>query len=156
MSSKDNQSLANNMSNKMIGLVTRKASSQTCQSPVTSPSSPVNNHINSSVAQQLLNSSSNLSNSSSSPVLQSSTSFSSSPKITGIPCVAAASRYTAPVHIDVGGMIYTSSLETLTRSVDDHHDDHLTICMSRLHCNSLLSRCVQNGTIKWSLRKVVA
>ncbi|KAK4872904.1 hypothetical protein RN001_014933, partial [Aquatica leii] len=36
-------------------------------------------------------------------------------KITGIPCVAAASRYTAPVHIDVGGTIYTSSLETLTR-----------------------------------------
>ena len=24
-------------------------------------------------------------------------------------------RYTAPVHIDVGGAIYTSSLETLTR-----------------------------------------
>ncbi|CAG0889307.1 unnamed protein product [Darwinula stevensoni] len=33
----------------------------------------------------------------------------------GIPCVAAASRYTAPVHIDVGGTIYTSSLETLTK-----------------------------------------
>lgn len=38
-----------------------------------------------------------------------------SPKITGIPCVAAASRYTAPVHIDIGGTLYTSSLETLTR-----------------------------------------
>lgn len=38
-----------------------------------------------------------------------------SPKISGIPCVAAASRYTAPVHIDVGGTIYTSSLETLTK-----------------------------------------
>jgi hypothetical protein len=38
-----------------------------------------------------------------------------SPKVTGIPCVAAASRYTAPVHIDVGGTIYTSSLETLTK-----------------------------------------
>ncbi|KAK6628744.1 hypothetical protein RUM43_002560 [Polyplax serrata] len=37
-------------------------------------------------------------------------------KITGIPCVAAASRYTAPVHIDVGGTIYTSSLETLTKA----------------------------------------
>lgn len=36
-------------------------------------------------------------------------------KITGIPCVAAALRYTAPVHIDVGGTIYTSSLETLTK-----------------------------------------
>lgn len=35
--------------------------------------------------------------------------------ITGIPCVAAASKYTAPVHIDVGGTIYTSSLETLTK-----------------------------------------
>lgn len=38
-------------------------------------------------------------------------------KISGIPCVAAASRYTAPVHIDVGGSIYTSSLETLTKYV---------------------------------------
>jgi len=36
----------------------------------------------------------------------------------GIPSVAAASRYTAPVHIDVGGTIYTSSLETLTRYPD--------------------------------------
>ncbi|XP_050300041.1 BTB/POZ domain-containing protein Tiwaz [Anthonomus grandis grandis] len=36
-------------------------------------------------------------------------------KMAGIPCVAAASRYTAPVHIDVGGTIYTSSLETLTK-----------------------------------------
>ncbi|XP_057368601.1 BTB/POZ domain-containing protein kctd15-like [Daphnia carinata] len=36
------------------------------------------------------------------------------PKLAGIPSVAAASRYTAPVHIDVGGTIYTSSLETLT------------------------------------------
>ena len=33
----------------------------------------------------------------------------------GIPSVAAASRWTAPVHIDVGGTIYTSSLETLTK-----------------------------------------
>ncbi|XP_065220411.1 BTB/POZ domain-containing protein Tiwaz isoform X2 [Planococcus citri] len=39
-------------------------------------------------------------------------------KITGIPCVAAASKYTAPVHIDVGGTIYTSSLETLTKYPD--------------------------------------
>ncbi|XP_001603605.6 BTB/POZ domain-containing protein kctd15-like [Nasonia vitripennis] len=39
-------------------------------------------------------------------------------KMTGIPCVAAASRYTAPVHIDVGGTIYTSSLETLTKYPD--------------------------------------
>ncbi|CAG7732487.1 unnamed protein product [Allacma fusca] len=38
-----------------------------------------------------------------------------SQKISGIPCVAAASKYTAPVHIDVGGTIYTSSLETLTK-----------------------------------------
>jgi hypothetical protein len=29
--------------------------------------------------------------------------------------VASASRFTAPVHIDVGGTIYTSSLDTLTR-----------------------------------------
>ncbi|CAM1320413.1 KCTD15 (predicted) [Pycnogonum litorale] len=39
-------------------------------------------------------------------------------KVPGIPCVAAASRYTAPVHIDVGGVIYTSSLETLTKDPD--------------------------------------
>lgn len=39
-------------------------------------------------------------------------------KISGIPFVAAASRYTAPVHIDVGGTIYTSSLETLTKHPD--------------------------------------
>lgn len=37
------------------------------------------------------------------------------PKPLGIPCVAAASRMNAPVHIDVGGTIYTSSLETLTK-----------------------------------------
>ena len=35
----------------------------------------------------------------------------------GIPVVATASRFTAPVHIDVGGQIYTSSLDTLTRWV---------------------------------------
>ncbi|XP_072013576.1 BTB/POZ domain-containing protein kctd15-like isoform X1 [Amphiura filiformis] len=36
----------------------------------------------------------------------------------GVPRVAANSRFTAPVHIDVGGQIYTSSLETLTRYSD--------------------------------------
>ncbi|BFZ12623.1 hypothetical protein BsWGS_15662 [Bradybaena similaris] len=36
-------------------------------------------------------------------------------KIAGVPCPATPTRYTAPVHIDVGGCIYTSSLETLTR-----------------------------------------
>jgi len=36
----------------------------------------------------------------------------------GIPVVANASRFTAPVHIDVGGKIYTSSLDTLTRFPD--------------------------------------
>lgn len=39
-------------------------------------------------------------------------------KISGVPCPASPTRYTAPVHIDVGGVIYTSSLETLTRSVE--------------------------------------
>ncbi|XP_012548903.2 BTB/POZ domain-containing protein KCTD1 [Bombyx mandarina] len=34
--------------------------------------------------------------------------------IPGIPRVAATTKYNAPVHIDVGGTIYTSSLETLT------------------------------------------
>jgi len=38
-------------------------------------------------------------------------------KISGVPCPATPTRYTAPVHIDVGGSIYTSSLETLTRWV---------------------------------------
>ena len=37
----------------------------------------------------------------------------------GIPVVATPSRYTAPVHIDVGGSIYTSSLDTLTKWVPD-------------------------------------
>ena len=36
-------------------------------------------------------------------------------KISGVPCSATPTRYTAPVHIDVGGTIYTSSLETLTK-----------------------------------------
>ncbi|CAF0753208.1 unnamed protein product [Adineta steineri] len=36
----------------------------------------------------------------------------------GIPRPANPSRYTAPVHIDVGGTIFTSSLETLTRYPD--------------------------------------
>ena len=37
------------------------------------------------------------------------------PSQAGIPVVATASRFTAPVHIDVGGKIYTSSLDTLTK-----------------------------------------
>ncbi|XP_070195835.1 BTB/POZ domain-containing protein kctd15-like [Littorina saxatilis] len=39
-------------------------------------------------------------------------------KISGVPFPATPTRYTAPVHIDVGGVIYTSSLETLTRFSD--------------------------------------
>ena len=39
----------------------------------------------------------------------------SAAKISGVPCPATPTRYTAPVHIDVGGTIYTSSLETLTK-----------------------------------------
>ncbi|KAG7313340.1 BTB/POZ domain-containing protein kctd1 [Plutella xylostella] len=34
--------------------------------------------------------------------------------IAGIPRVAVTTKFNAPVHIDVGGTIYTSSLETLT------------------------------------------
>ncbi|XP_021192512.3 BTB/POZ domain-containing protein Tiwaz [Helicoverpa armigera] len=34
--------------------------------------------------------------------------------IMGIPRVAHTTKYNAPVHIDVGGTLYTSSLETLT------------------------------------------
>uniref|UniRef100_A0A2A4IVE7 BTB domain-containing protein n=1 Tax=Heliothis virescens TaxID=7102 RepID=A0A2A4IVE7_HELVI len=34
--------------------------------------------------------------------------------IVGIPRVAHTTKYNAPVHIDVGGTLYTSSLETLT------------------------------------------
>ncbi|KAK3579936.1 hypothetical protein CHS0354_020829 [Potamilus streckersoni] len=49
--------------------------------------------------------------SSSSPSLQHNGHFS---KI-GVPCPATPTRYTAPVHIDVGGVIYTSSLDTLTK-----------------------------------------
>lgn len=36
------------------------------------------------------------------------------PSIIGFPRVAPTTNYNAPVHIDVGGTIYTSSLETLT------------------------------------------
>lgn len=58
------------------------------------------------------------------------------PKISGIPCAAAPSRYTAPVHIDVGGVTYTSSLETLTRWMKSHiayivhtyHSTRYTFC----------------------------
>ncbi|XP_076325179.1 BTB/POZ domain-containing protein kctd15-like isoform X1 [Tachypleus tridentatus] len=51
-------------------------------------------------------------------LVMSSTESNFNHKIGGIPCVAATSRYTAPVHIDVGGTIYTSSLETLTKHPD--------------------------------------
>ncbi|KAK2720340.1 hypothetical protein QYM36_004280 [Artemia franciscana] len=40
------------------------------------------------------------------------------PKTLGIPCIAVATKSSAPVHIDVGGTIYTSSLETLTKTDD--------------------------------------
>ncbi|XP_071958135.1 BTB/POZ domain-containing protein kctd15-like [Antedon mediterranea] len=39
----------------------------------------------------------------------------SSPSPQGVPRVAPLHRQTAPVHIDVGGTMYTSSLETLTK-----------------------------------------
>lgn len=38
-------------------------------------------------------------------------------RATGVPNPATPTKYTAPVHIDVGGTIYTSSLEVLTRLV---------------------------------------
>jgi hypothetical protein len=56
--------------------------------------------------------------------------------ITGIPCVAAASRYTAPVHIDVGGTIYTSSLETLTKYV-------------RRHVNNLIMKLIDDLLVRY-------
>ncbi|KAI5647024.1 BTB/POZ domain-containing protein [Phthorimaea operculella] len=40
------------------------------------------------------------------------------PIVAGIPRVAPTTKYNAPVHIDVGGTIYTSSLETLTAYPD--------------------------------------
>ncbi|XP_018672466.2 BTB/POZ domain-containing protein kctd15-like isoform X1 [Ciona intestinalis] len=40
------------------------------------------------------------------------------PTLAGVPKAAVPSRYAAPVHIDVGGHIYTSSLETLTKFPD--------------------------------------
>ncbi|XP_033124789.1 BTB/POZ domain-containing protein kctd15-like [Anneissia japonica] len=43
------------------------------------------------------------------------TSPCSSPSPQGVPRVAPLHRQTAPVHIDVGGTMYTSSLETLTK-----------------------------------------
>ncbi|KAL3859929.1 hypothetical protein ACJMK2_010111 [Sinanodonta woodiana] len=47
-----------------------------------------------------------------SPSLQQNGNFS---KMNGVPFPATPTRYTAPVHIDVGGVIYTSSLDTLTK-----------------------------------------
>uniref|UniRef100_A0A3P9LVS5 BTB domain-containing protein n=1 Tax=Oryzias latipes TaxID=8090 RepID=A0A3P9LVS5_ORYLA len=43
---------------------------------------------------------------------------STSPNSTGIPQVAQLTKSNAPVHIDVGGHMYTSSLATLTRYPD--------------------------------------
>uniref|UniRef100_A0AAV2KYQ4 BTB domain-containing protein n=1 Tax=Knipowitschia caucasica TaxID=637954 RepID=A0AAV2KYQ4_KNICA len=42
----------------------------------------------------------------------------SAPGLTGIPTAAKLSKSTAPVHIDVGGHMYTSSLATLTKYPD--------------------------------------
>lgn len=50
-----------------------------------------------------------------SPAMSTGAYMHGNTKPLGIPCVAAASRMNAPVHIDVGGTIYTSSLETLTK-----------------------------------------
>ncbi|XP_002742471.1 BTB/POZ domain-containing protein kctd15-like [Saccoglossus kowalevskii] len=50
--------------------------------------------------------------------MASSSPVPSSSSMQGVPCVAPVNRFTAPVHIDVGGQIYTSSLETLARSPD--------------------------------------
>jgi len=47
----------------------------------------------------------------------------------GIPVVATASRFTAPVHIDVGGKIYTSSLDTLTKFPDSR--------LSKMFCGGI-------------------
>nr|XP_039265070.1 BTB/POZ domain-containing protein kctd15-like [Styela clava] len=48
----------------------------------------------------------------------SNTPQNSTVRVSGIPTPAIPNRYTAPVHIDVGGHIYTSSLETLTKYPD--------------------------------------
>ena len=53
----------------------------------------------------------------------------------GIPVVATPSRYTAPVHIDVGGKIYTSSLDTLTKWVRDRKSEPTSLT-SELHLES--------------------
>lgn len=37
------------------------------------------------------------------------------PVMTGVPKPAVPTKLTAPVHIDIGGTIYTSSLENLTK-----------------------------------------
>lgn len=45
---------------------------------------------------------------------QPETSSKEKMQIDGIPRVAPTTRFNAPVHIDVGGTLYTSSLETLS------------------------------------------
>lgn len=61
---------------------------------------------------------SSTSSSSSSSSTSSSSSCNGILSKCGMPRAAALSMDTAPVHIDVGGCIYTSSLETLTRFAD--------------------------------------
>ncbi|CAG9763373.1 unnamed protein product [Ceutorhynchus assimilis] len=88
------------------------------------------------------------------PPAANSTMSASYNKMTGIPCVAAASRYTAPVHIDVGGTIYTSSLETLTKKkqtlyIDINKSDkvrlsYLQCQFSDVTCRKPIAICVND------------
>ncbi|PVD20314.1 hypothetical protein C0Q70_18468 [Pomacea canaliculata] len=73
-------------------------------------------------------------------------------KISGVPCPATPTRYTAPVHIDVGGVIYTSSLETLTRLVTAGYTPSLsrgclTNCNATLHTSLLLAVTCVNSLV---------
>ena len=69
-----------------------------------------------------------------------------SAKISGVPCPATPTRYTAPVHIDVGGVIYTSSLETLTRysrvPFTLNNSAHIMLCFARFFVSQTVSNAV--------------
>ncbi|CAF0761935.1 unnamed protein product [Didymodactylos carnosus] len=61
-----------------------------------------------------------------------------------IPRPATPSRYTAPVHIDVGGSIYTSSLKTLTRYPESRlsklFNGHIPIVLDSLKQHYFIDR----------------
>ncbi|XP_041454596.1 BTB/POZ domain-containing protein kctd15-like [Lytechinus variegatus] len=91
------------ISTSFMSGIKRKMSSSLSPSPVTTPTA-------NSVTPPPAPSSTGITTPSTTQHQSSSTT-----QHNGVPRVAPNTRYTAPVHIDVGGQIYTSTLETLTK-----------------------------------------